>query len=914
MLKREVLCAIGRIAVFPAGAATSASYYALDGLSQLFLGRGIHSTASELMPESSGSSGRKQGGKVAMAKSWDAWLEKRSKNSDGEDEQEVFSFLDSGKKAKPKTKRREKKETLEDDMWETGSERRKGRVLDRPRQTQEVPERGPDRHRNDYVGQPRMESRGKNPTILPFVKKTSSRDFILHQRAYLRNDMGEGKKEQDQIQRDKLSFYSELDEKGWRKGPKGGNLDSAHGVDPQSQGQQNWKEHLTSMRESLSHCQDAKELRLFLERQLPSLFGSKSSIMSGFAAKRLSEMNRPDPRELALVLDLIVPRIKDGIEHHMKAKEITGLPSLNDEGLKPEGRDSAALAFILFLLAKMNQHGQYTHDFIRYLLKDDFSIVRSLSARSLPQVMWAVAKARVASPLPMDIERDLRGLNQAFMESCLKFLHQGQAHPLFLSNTTWSLGKLGVGGYRKPGDTSDQLMKELGDRARADIANQLSSFLPTSSTTKGPGTSLRFDAVSLATFCHGLSRMNHYDGALMQMAGNLMLDFYERQGLDDLRPISNFLYACSSLLHCDDLLLERLASFVSQALKSDKARYPVSINHITWSYAVLKHSNPELMDSVIDWTIKNLRQFSMRDQNLSLICWSLMTLGHEGESSRRLIDLTSDYVLNDISRIDPIECSNLFQHTINYAQSILILSPDRIDLLAKFVEVASSQLIKLKDQGIIDQILAEVKKQTGFLKSSSPSESHSKEEDIQLGSDTPTVNQDPSPGNAVSVAKFQGHFIACRSLWSIHMELVDRGHADSGLKGWQLDACKEMWLSALELGLSSSAYQEGIFSSISAISTVKPKSEVRTDDKFFSLDVCIDPHPKWGKVAIEVDGPFHFFSNHPGVFHGKAKLRNRFLSRRVDKLLSINLALEWKHLNTEMSKRKFLLQLLGQEK
>lgn len=52
------------------------------------------------------------------------------------------------------------------------------------------------------------------------------------------------------------------------------------------------------------------------------------------------------------------------------------------------------------------------------------------------------------------------------------------------------------------------------------------------------------------------------------------------------------------------------------------------------------------------------------------------------------------------------------------------------------------------------------------------------------------------------------------------------------------------------------------------------KREVLSDDGFFCVDILLQ-HPTWGRVAVEVDGPFHFFVNRPEEFHGKAVLRNR---------------------------------------
>lgn len=110
-----------------------------------------------------------------------------------------------------------------------------------------------------------------------------------------------------------------------------------------------------------------------------------------------------------------------------------------------------------------------------------------------------------------------------------------------------------------------------------------------------------------------------------------------------------------------------------------------------------------------------------------------------------------------------------------------------------------------------------------------------------------------------------------------------------------------------------SPYQKEVLAVVQSIEIPgsKARSEVETEDGMFSMDIFIEKHPKWGRVAIEVDGPFHFFSNLPSIPHGKARLRNRFLTRRVDKLISINLDNEWKQIEDVARQKEFISKLLA---
>lgn len=52
--------------------------------------------------------------------------------------------------------------------------------------------------------------------------------------------------------------------------------------------------------------------------------------------------------------------------------------------------------------------------------------------------------------------------------------------------------------------------------------------------------------------------------------------------------------------------------------------------------------------------------------------------------------------------------------------------------------------------------------------------------------------------------------------------------------------------------------------------------EMKTEDNLFSIDIAIPTE----RLAIEVDGPSHFLSSHPGEYEGTTLLRNRFLQNR----------------------------------
>ena len=116
-----------------------------------------------------------------------------------------------------------------------------------------------------------------------------------------------------------------------------------------------------------------------------------------------------------------------------------------------------------------------------------------------------------------------------------------------------------------------------------------------------------------------------------------------------------------------------------------------------------------MISCVTEWTAINADKFSIRkDQNLSLIAWSLLNLGQEDDGSKRLIEATSKHVLAEMAQVSMSEerlpdTTRLFHHLANYAHSLLILAPDRTDLMSEFIQLCSGPLQRLKDEGVIGE-------------------------------------------------------------------------------------------------------------------------------------------------------------------------------------------------------------------
>ncbi len=95
--------------------------------------------------------------------------------------------------------------------------------------------------------------------------------------------------------------------------------------------------------------------------------------------------------------------------------------------------------------------------------------------------------------------------------------------------------------------------------------------------------------------------------------------------------------------------------------------------------------------------------------------------------------------------------------------------------------------------------------------------------------------------------------------------------------------------------------------------------ECKTEDGLFSMDIGLKLPPpssssegKSVKLAIEVDGPWHFMSNKPDMATGETRLRNFLLEDRGWKVLSVPVGphAPWAKLEDDESRAAYLQGLI----
>ena len=104
-------------------------------------------------------------------------------------------------------------------------------------------------------------------------------------------------------------------------------------------------------------------------------------------------------------------------------------------------------------------------------------------------------------------------------------------------------------------------------------------------------------------------------------------------------------------------------------------------------------------------------------------------------------------------------------------------------------------------------------------------------------------------------------------------------------------ACRSAWLAQVSDTTISAAHR-AVFAAVQQLPGCSNASlEHVTDDGLFSIDVAV-VLPGGDKLAVEVDGPFHFFTNRPTVLDGATRLRNRLLEARGWRVVSVRVG-EW---------------------
>ncbi|GAX78049.1 hypothetical protein CEUSTIGMA_g5491.t1 [Chlamydomonas eustigma] len=626
-----------------------------------------------------------------------------------------------------------------------------------------------------------------------------------------------------------------------------------------------------------------------------------------------------------------------------------GAPSLGD--------DMVLFSSLMTFLLKLDM---LTHPVMKMLVanlpEQGYQRLHDGGDRAFASVIWCLAKLHTAKVMKLP----LQDLESVIITSTMKRIQEGCRDSFWIATISNSAAKLGV--------RDKAMYSSLAHAAKQVIQRQMVESYADAVPSLQDGNGQKFmNPTCVASLMTGCALVRYYDKHLMSLAGQLFLLWsQQKQGVYNVNPQawSNYLWSCGVLLHQDSDFLQKAVPFIT-ALQFKNADRQV-VSNVIWTYAVLKHYDESLLNAATAFYLRN------KDQHVSFmassICaWSFLTLGHF-QGGGQLIEETADQTFQTQEQEPP----NL-QHRLVYMWSLVGLVPHRIDLLSKFMRSNMSVLTTLRELGIIHFVVNELRERektprmieekkdvpdecpTDISSSNmenpavtTPQPLTGSSDALPLpddsrfwshvhvkmpltekagsgeGRETSDCLKDDHAGETSADSNLQEKQIRdrqylteywknlsqvysfCRVLYQAHLELSDQGFGHQGLQGEELEACRYMWRFQYNRPWSSQVHDE-IFDILKAMGLTAHKEQF-TEDGAFSIDIVLQ-HPVWGRVGVEVDGPYHFLSNLPRVPHGKTLVRNRFLERRMDRLISINIDQDFNDKHTLMRRRKFLREL-----
>ncbi|KAG1653830.1 hypothetical protein FOA52_008719, partial [Chlamydomonas sp. UWO 241] len=613
------------------------------------------------------------------------------------------------------------------------------------------------------------------------------------------------------------------------------------------------------------------------------------------------------------LLNLLTRRVEQALAKRREKQ--TALARAGVAGAPNHSGEMQMINMLCYVLAKLNRFDGVMQNLLAALPEHNYARIRDCDdARTVGNFMWSISK-RVGCMLPLPPGVEKAELSAAVRAAALRHSAKRQP-PIWLANVAWAAGILGDADAPLMRAVVEQSMK-LVDERLAQLA-QLADRGSGDSSTPGapPNSQVEFNSYHMTSICYGLARAHVYDEPLMTKMGQMLIALAEcsdRTQQPTQQAWSNYIWACGNLLHYNADFFDRASPHLVAMIP--RVQSAQCLSNIAWALGVLKHGDEGVMQAACTWAINHPGRFN--PQELGNMCWAAAVL--RAPLGPALIDAVAEratqmYIYDD-----------RMQSIANFGVSLLCLAPTRTDLLSSVVDTSTRWLGEMGEVGVTDHING-VMARRGWragggaagaredgAADTSAWEDHAthgargggahdargndgepawEREDQADGPSSYGERQEDAPPPCVAEwlqhrgGTLQGVVIFCRTLFQCHLELCDQGRADLGLKGEQLETCRAMWQSVITKGPIVSTMHRRVMHVCSDLG-LNPGREVLTDDGNFSSDVLIQ-HPAWGRTALEVDGPYHFLVNHPDIPTGKAAVRNRFVSRRVDRLVIVS--------------------------
>ena len=399
-----------------------------------------------------------------------------------------------------------------------------------------------------------------------------------------------------------------------------------------------------------------------------------------------------------------------------------------------------------------------------------------------------------------------------------------------------------------------------------------------------------------------------------------------------VQNLANFVWSCATLNYQPRGDLIGLA--VDEMEKKTDEFYPQAITNTLWAFTIMKHPRgPALAETLapvilkllpdMDYELKPIEGYKdgeFSTQTVSNALWAYATMNIN--PGAELLDRLGKFVEKNASNFKAQELSNS-------AWSFMVLNhhPGN-EILATFEQSLLERMEECTTQALANTSIA-----LAFF-------GGSKDEGLKKMFDA--VNPTSfrlSEGNTqdisniiwamASVGAFETKLYkaAVRELFRrdlkdfvmegqrmlYHTRLMQydydptRKVVDVVFPDWVEESCRTAWLEqAKETRVST--FQERVAETIQSLG-FDPIVEHVTDDGLMSLDICVDKH----KLAVECDGPSHFYSNLTETVNQKTKLRDAMLAKRGWTVVSVPYH-EWHThwaMNTNKEYMKGLLAVAG---
>jgi len=665
-------------------------------------------------------------------------------------------------------------------------------------------------------------------------------------------------------------------------------------------------------------------------------------IYYGVATGRLDLLDERLPRLLKTLIDVGVRQTKDAL-HDMSAQQITNLMMSLAKLEKPPQLPTPS-SIVMSAIKGGGQRSDYI-SLVRSLAGEIYTRgLKDFNSRDISTMMWSLAaigdpqgseEKQVCDLVAKEIcMRGFKGFapqgissllwsfatlefcHEEFLDTvCKEISSQGlkQFNEQDITNVIWSLAKLG----RYDAVLCRMILDEvysrgLGNFNSQGVTNLLSSFvkLGMSVTTAADEKSdaggalsqdgprffgmisdeinrrgLRpFSHQAIASVAWSFGTAGSKDDRIFDRISQEILD----RGLRDFsaQHISNLVLGYAKSGKSNQLVFESISRHIARGSSRQLKEFTSQgISNLLWSFAKVEWFDEELIEVMVD-EVCNRKLHDFTSQAISTIIWAIAKVGRYFDA--RFLGLVVDEVkLRGMKDFDGQHISNLLWSLATFGVNdpgFLELIPEAIE--EKLPESSFQSIVNISWSLVCLDVL-DTPAARRFFDLTLPSTiqvEYIKEVALQL--------------HQCKVAWMQTH--PDQPLPRLLKGLIGDGE-------WIEQAVNER----NEMNESSSSHLE-VASVLHELGFTDLTNEFITENGI-SVDVLLRTNVKHpAKVAIEVDGPFHFMSD-GSTPTGATMFKRRLLEREGYQVYSINVTKEWRNLRSREDQRQYLLRLLRSE-